>query len=126
MLTHIVSDIMVVGNDNHEYPCLIDLQIEVLHVNMIAEHLASGKPLKEYKYQWKKSLMDEVWVPSPKLLVKRDPKRKRDPHMVLDEIHEHSKLCMVCRIHTGAVAIEVGSWGIEKYRDIDVMESFRI
>jgi hypothetical protein len=38
----------------------------MLHANMIAEHLASGKPLKDYKNPWKKSLMDEVWVPSLK------------------------------------------------------------
>ena len=49
---------------------------------------------------------------------------KSDPQMVLDEINEHVKLFMVYHRQTGSGAVEVRSWGIEKY--LDVMESFRI
>jgi hypothetical protein len=79
---------MIAGNGNTP----VYQQIEMLHANKIAEHLASGKPLKEYKNPWRQSLMVEVWVQSPKSLAKLDPKLKRGPQMVLDEIHEHVKL----------------------------------
>jgi hypothetical protein len=50
MWAHIVSDIMEAGNGNTP----VYQQIEMLHANMTAEHLASGKPLKDCKNPWKK------------------------------------------------------------------------
>ena len=59
---------------------------------MIDEYVRSGKGKepKDYKTPWKRSLFDEIWIPSPHLLAKLDPKRKRGESK-LNEIHEHVK-----------------------------------
>ena len=95
----------------------------MLHAEMIDDYVQSGKENEGCKTQWKLSLFDEFWIPSPHLLAKLDPKRKRGESL-LEDLHERVRLYRIYRGQTSTNAAEVRSWSIDKY--LDVMESFRV
>ncbi len=102
----------------------LNQQIEMQHEMMVARHLESGKPIEEYKNPWSKTIFDEIWVPSRKLMAKVDPNRKRRLESILTDIQGHFRAYQTYRRQTGAASAEVSTWSIDKY--LDVMESFNI